>query len=201
MGSSKSAMLLMQRYNYMELGHCVALVKPAVDTRMDRETVYSRVGLHAPADIVVDSDADLIEQIQWFEAQQGRPLQHVFIDEAQFLSEQQVTALASIAPEMDIHCYGLKTDFRGCFFPGSQALLRFADLLVEVEASLCWCGAKATMNTRVDAEGRVLKQGEQVLIDGGAQIRYVGLCYRHWLQGQARPKLPPARRKGARRPE
>ncbi len=195
MGSSKSAMLLMQRYNYMELGHCVALVKPAVDTRAGHEVVYSRVGLRANADIVVDADTDVLEQIQWFEAAQGRALQHVFVDEAQFLTEKQVVALADIAPEVEVHCYGLKTDFMGNFFPGSQALLRFADMLQEVEASLCWCGAKATMNARVDSTGRVIKQGEQVLIDAGTQIGYVGLCYKHWLAGVSRPRVTVGKRK------
>ena len=187
MGSSKSAMLLMQRYNYIELGHCVALVKPAIDTRIDREIVYSRVGLQARADIVAAAEDDIVEQIQWFEAAQGARLQHVFVDEAQFLSERQVIALAGIAPELEVHCYGLKTDFRGNFFPGAQALLRFADVLQEVEASLCWCGSKAIMNTRIDQHGRVVKEGEQVLIDDGTKISYVGLCYQHWQQGLSRP--------------
>lgn len=190
MGSSKSAMLLMQRYNYLELGHCVTLVKPEVDNRVGREVVYSRVGLRAVADIVAGPEDDLLEQLQWFEAGQGRRLQHVFVDEAQFLTEKQVISLADLAPELDIHCYGLKTDFMGNFFPGSQALLRFADVLQEVEASLCWCGAKALMNTRIDAKGNVIKSGEQVLIDDGAQISYIGLCYKHWLSGESRPKCP-----------
>jgi thymidine kinase len=190
MGSSNTAMLLMQRYNYLELGHCVALVKPEVDTRVGRDIVYSRVGLRAVADIVVGVEDDILEQIRWFDAAQGRRLQHVFIDEAQFLAERQVVGLADIAPELDIHCYGLKTDFMGNFFPGSQALLRFADVLQEVEASLCWCGAKALMNTRVDGQGNVIKSGEQVLIDDGTQISYIGLCYRHWLCGESRPRRP-----------
>ncbi len=195
MGSSKSAMLLMQRYNYLELNQCVALIKPAIDTRVGRDIVYSRVGLKAHADLVCEPDTDLIEQIRWFEAYQGRRLQHIFVDEAQFLTEAQVMALADLAPEYEIHCYGLKTDFLGNFFPGSQALLRFGDLFQELEASLCWCGAKATMNTRVDQHGTVIKQGEQVLIDDGAQISYVGLCYKHWRLGVAQPRVPVPKRK------
>jgi len=196
MGSSKTAMLLMQRYNYLELGHCVALLKPDVDTRVARDVVYSRVGLRAAADIVTGAEDDVVEQVRWFEAAQGRRLQHVFVDEAQFLSERQIVALAGIAPELEIHCYGLKTDFMGHFFPGSQALLRFADVLQEVEASLCWCGAKATMNTRIDSQGSVIKSGQQVLIDGGAQISYIGLCYQHWLRGESRPKRPVPQKRG-----
>ncbi|MEG0767464.1 MAG: hypothetical protein RR482_07095, partial [Clostridia bacterium] len=83
------------------------------------------------------------------------------------------------------HCYGLKTDFRGAFFPGSAALLRFADTFSELDASLCWCGAKATMNTRIDASGHVIRDGAQVLIDNSDQIQYIGLCFAHWLNGQS----------------
>ncbi|MDR3050460.1 MAG: thymidine kinase [Oscillospiraceae bacterium] len=187
MGSSKSAMLLMQRYNYLDLGQCVALIKPAIDMRVGRHVVYSRVGLQAKADIIAEAASDLTQELRWFEAQQGRRLQHVFVDEAQFLTEDQVKALAELATEYEIHCYGLKTDFLGNFFPGSQALLRFGDVFQELEASLCWCGAKATMNARVDPHGMVIKHGEQVLIDDGMQISYVGMCYKHWKLGVAKP--------------
>lgn len=201
MGSSKSAMLLMQHYNYKQLGQVVALVKPAIDTRVDGNIVTSRVGLRAPADIVLRPGDDIIECLRWHAAAQGGHLQHVFIDEAQFLTEAQVVALADNAGEFEIHCYGLKTDFMGHFFPGSQALLRFADSLQEVEASLCWCGAKAIMNTRVDGQGQVLKEGQQVLIDNQQDIYYVGLCYSHWKQGVARVCAGDAkpRKKGQRR--
>lgn len=188
MGSSKTAMLLMQRYNYIEQGYSCALVKPSVDTRKGVDLVYSRVGLEARADIVIAPDHSAREQLLWLETRLEKPLEHVFVDEAQFLSEAQVLELAGMAGGLEIHCYGLKTDFLGNFFPGSAALLRFADMFSELDASLCWCGAKATMNTRVDARGRVVKEGEQVLIDTGdsaAQITYIGLCYQHWLRGES----------------
>ena len=188
MGSSKTAMLLMQRYNYQAQGYSCALVKPSVDTRKGVTTVYSRVGLFAEADIVLAPDHSVGEQLLWLETRKPGTLDHVFIDEAQFLTESQVIELADMKDTLEIHCYGLKTDFQGKFFPGSEALLRFADIFQELDQSLCWCGAKATMNTRVDANGRVIREGAQVLIDGGGQthsITYIGLCYKHWKLGES----------------
>lgn len=184
MGSSKTAQLLMQRYNYQQLGLKVALVKPAVDTRAGVKVVFSRVGLKAEAEIVVAPGHSIREQLMWLAARNAHSdYQYVFIDEAQFLTEEQVEELAEMSDALDIFCYGLKTDFRGQFFPGSAALLRLAEIIEEVPGGLCWCGKKATMNTRVDPEGRVVKEGEQVLIDNQTEIRYLGLCYEHWRKG------------------
>ena len=184
MGSSKTAQLLMQRYNYRQLGLRVALVKPAVDTRAGANMVYSRVGLSAEAEMVLEPGDSAREQLLWLAARNAcSGFEFVFIDEAQFLTPVQVQELADMADGLDIFCYGLKTDFQGNFFPGSAALLRLAEEIQEVPGGLCWCGAKATMNTRIDPEGRVIKTGEQVLIDNHQQIRYIGLCYRHWRQG------------------
>ena len=184
MGSSKTAQLLMQRYNYQQLGLRVALVKPAVDTRAGTQMVYSRVGLQAQAELVLENGHSAREQLLWLAARNAcSGFEYVFIDEAQFLTPEQVQELADMADELDIFCYGLKTDFQGNFFPGSAALLRLAEVIHEVPGGLCWCGAKATMNTRIDGEGRVIKTGEQVLIDNQQHIRYIGLCYRHWRMG------------------
>ena len=186
MGSSKSAMLLMQHYNHVQLGHYVVLVKPSIDTRIDSSTVYSRVGLHAQADIVLYPEQSLHEQLMWVSARNGRnDLPYVFIDEAQFLTETQVQEMADMADDLEIFCYGLKTDFMGNFFPGSAALMRLAEDITEVPGGLCWCGCKATMNTRIDGKGNVLRSGEQVLIDNQQEIRYIGLCYRHWKMGKS----------------
>jgi len=186
MGSSKSAMLLMQHYNHVQLGHYVVLVKPAIDTRIDTSTVYSRVGLHAQADIVLSPGQSLYEQLMWLSAQKGRnDLPYVFIDEAQFLTEEQVEEVANLALNLEIYCFGLKTDFMGNFFPGSAALMRLAEDITEVPGGLCWCGAKATMNTRIDKDGNVIKTGDQILIDNQQDIRYIGLCYKHWKMGKS----------------
>ncbi|NLC32936.1 MAG: thymidine kinase [Clostridiales bacterium] len=184
MGSSKTAQLLMQRYNYQQLGLKVALVKPEVDTRAGVRMVYSRVGLKAEAEIVVGPTHSIREQPLWLAAQNAHSsYQYVFIDEAQFLTDLQVEELAELSDYLDIFCYGLKTDFRGQFFPGSAALLRLAEIIEEVPGGLCWCGKKATMNTRVDAQGSVIKEGQQVLIDDNSVIKYIGLCYEHWRKG------------------
>ena len=186
MGSSKTAQLLMQRYNYQQLGLKVALLKPAVDTRISLSTVYSRVGLRAEAEVVLHPGDSVREQLNWLAVQHAHnDYEYVFVDEAQFLSEEQVQELADLADDREIFCYGLKTDFMGQFFPGSAALLRLAEDIQEVIGGLCWCGKKATMNTRVDAEGNVIKHGEQVLIDNQQQIKYIGLCYKHWREGKA----------------
>lgn len=186
MGSSKTAQLLMQRYNYQQLGLKVALLKPAVDTRISLSTVYSRVGLRAEAEVVLQPGDKVQEQLDWLAVQHAHnTFNYVFVDEAQFLTEEQVQELADMADNLEIFCYGLKTDFMGQFFPGSAALLRLAEDIQEVTGGLCWCGKKATMNTRVDADGNVIKHGEQVLIDNQQQIKYIGLCYKHWREGKA----------------
>ena len=184
MGSSKTAQLLMQRYNYQQLGLRVALVKPAIDTRAGENMVYSRVGLKAPAELVLENGHSAREQLLWLAARNAcSGFEYVFVDEAQFLTPEQVQELADMAEKLDIFCYGLKTDFQGNFFPGSAALLRLAEEIHDVPGGLCWCGAKATMNTRIDPEGNVVKKGQQVLIDNQQAIRYIGLCYKHWRKG------------------
>ena len=111
MGSSKTAMLLMQRHNCLELGLKVALVKPAIDTRISVETVYSRVGLQAEAEIVLEKGHSVKEQLNWLAVQQAHSdFQYIFVDEAQFLTEEQVQELADLADDRQIFCYGLKTD-------------------------------------------------------------------------------------------
>lgn len=186
MGSSKTAQLLMQRYNLQQLGLKVALLKPSIDTRAGVDVVYSRVGLKAKAELVLQQHHSVVEQLRWLACQQAQnDFQFVLVDEAQFLSPAQVKELADMSANLEIYCYGLKTDFQGNFFPGSEALFRLAEDIQEVPGGLCWCGKKATMNTRIDQEGQVIKEGAQVLIDNHAKIRYIGLCYQHWLEGRA----------------
>lgn len=186
MGSSKTAQLLMQRYNLQQLGLKVALLKPSVDTRAGVDVVCSRVGLRAAADIVLQPHHSVAEQLMWLAVQRAQnDFQFVLVDEAQFLFPEQVKELADMASGLEIFCYGLRTDFRGNFFPGSEALFRLAEDIQEVPGGLCWCGMKATMNTRINEKGEVLKDGEQVLIDNHSKIRYIGLCYRHWLEGKS----------------
>lgn len=187
MGSSKTAQLLMQRYNLLQLNKSIALIKPSIDTRAGVETVYSRVGLNACADVVLRENQSVLEQLNWHAVQSGKaPYEYLLVDEAQFLTPSQVLELADLAQQnVEIYCYGLKTDFMGNFFPGSEALFRWAEDILEVPGGICWCGKKATMNTRINSNGEVIKSGEQVLIDNHESIRYVGLCYKHWREGNA----------------
>jgi len=187
MGSSKTAQLLMQRYNLQQLGLKVAVVKPAIDTRAGADIVFSRVGLQAEAEIVLEAHHSIKEQLMWLAVQKAHHgFKFVLVDEAQFLSTNQVQELADMAKDLEIYCYGLRTDFSGNFFEGSAALLRLAEDIQEVPGGLCWCGKRATMNARIDSTGKVIKEGEQVLIDNQTDIKYIGLCYEHWRKGISR---------------
>ena len=127
-------------------------------------------------------DTDLCTKVSAFHA--GTPLDCVLVDEAQFLTPEQVWQLARLADEAGIPvlCYGLRTDFQGALFPGSAVLLGIADALVELKA-VCHCGRKATMNLRVDESGAAVKQGQQTEI--GGNDRYVALCRKHFVRSLA----------------
>ena len=110
----------------------------------------------------------------------------IIVDEAQFLTREEVLHLVYIVDDLEIPvmCYGLRADFKGDLFPGSYALLVMADKIEEVK-TICWCGKKAAFNARFDENGKVLKEGEQVVL--GANDKYIGLCRRHWMAGDLGP--------------
>ena len=178
MGSSKTANALMTRFNYEERGQQTLLVKPRMDTRDGDHTVASRIGLSYPC-IYFDE----LQQLTIMELQQNAC---IIVDEAQFLTREEVMHLVYIVDDLDIPviCYGLRADFKGDLVPGSEALLVMADKLEEVK-TVCWCGRKAMFNARFDADGKVLKEGAQVEL--GANDRYIGLCRRHWRAGDLGP--------------
>ena len=184
MNAGKSAILLQAAHNYRERGMRVLLMKPALDTREASSHIASRVGLSAPAD-VFELDADIRAHI--LREHHKDPIACVLIDEAQFLSEDQVWQLAHIADEegIPVMCYGLRTDFEGALFPGSKILLAIADDLREIR-TICWCGRKAIMNLRIDEAGRAVREGEQIEI--GGDDRYVALCRTHFIAGQHKEK-------------
>jgi thymidine kinase len=187
MNAGKSTVLLQSSYNYQERGMRTLLFTPAIDTRYGTGRIESRIGLHAAA-IPLAAGDNLLDQVRTAHA--AAPVACVLVDEAQFLSTEQVWQLSDIADVLDIPvlCYGLRTDFQGKLFPGSAALLGLADDLTELK-TICHCGRKATMNLRVDAEGRGVKEGAQVEI--GGNDRYVATCRRHFkeaLSGQTRIK-------------
>ena len=176
MNAGKSTTLLQADFNYRERGMATMLWTAGLDTRNDGLPIASRIGLAAEAHRFSPS-TDLWTEVCALHA--ARPLSCVLVDEAQFLSPEQVWQCARLADQADIPvlCYGLRTDFRGHLFPGSAALLGIADALVELKA-VCHCGRKATMNMRVDAEGRAVEAGAQTEVGGNE--RYVALCRRHF---------------------
>ena len=176
MNAGKSTTLLQADFNYRERGMATMLWTAAIDDRVAAGNVASRIGLTAPAHRFAP-DTDLFSAVTAQHAQ--TPLACVLVDEAQFLGADQVWQLARLADELRIPvlCYGLRTDFQGALFPGSAALLGIADHLVELKA-VCECGAKATMNLRVDADGRAVSAGAQTEV--GGNDRYVALCRKHF---------------------
>ena len=178
MGSSKTANALMARFNYEERGQQTLLVKPRLDTRDGDHMVVSRIGLKYPC-IYFDE----MQKLTIMELQQNAC---IIVDEAQFLTKDEVMYLVYLVDDLDIPviCYGLRADFKGDLFPGSEALLVMADKLEEVK-TICWCGRKAMFNARFDRNGKVLKEGEQVVL--GANDQYIGLWRKHWREGNLGP--------------
>jgi thymidine kinase len=184
MNAGKSTVLLQASHNYRERGMRTMLLTALLDDRIGAGKIGSRIGLEAQAE-TFSSDDDLFGLID--STHEEAPLNCVLVDEAQFLSEEQVWQLCRVADRLGVPvmCYGLRTDFQGKLFPGSAALLALADSLREIR-TICWCGRKATMVVRLDEEGRVMAEGEQVSI--GGEERYVSLCRRHWEAKNVGPK-------------
>lgn len=178
MNAGKSTLLLQAAHNYRERGMEVYLLTADHDDRAGAARIASRIGIGSAADTYAPAD-DLLERV----AQRlgAGKLACVFIDEAQFLTRDQVWQLARVVDDLGVPvmCYGLRVDFLGQLFPGSAALLALADEMREVR-TICHCGKKATMVVRQDEEGRVLTKGAQVQIGGNET--YVSLCRRHWRE-------------------
>ncbi|MDX5593928.1 thymidine kinase [Pseudovibrio sp. SPO723] len=183
MNAGKSTLLLQASYNYQERGMNTLLFTAAVDDRTKVGEIASRIGLKTDA-MIFDDNTDMFQAIK-VEKDTG-PLHAVLVDEAQFLNETQVWQLAHVADRLGlpVMCYGLRTDFQGKLFPGSSALLALADNIREVR-TICWCGRKATMVARLDENGRIVEEGDQVVI--GGQDTYTSLCRKHWALRQLGP--------------
>jgi len=190
MNAGKSTLLLQASYNYRERGMRTLLFTSGLYADKDRATgiIESRIGISAEADLFNVGD-DLFDRIR--QEQQAGKIDCVLVDEAQFLTEEQVWQLARVADRLNIPimAFGLRVDFQGKLFPGSQALLAIADSLREIR-TICYCGAKATMVVRKDEQGRVITEGSQVSIEKSI---YVSLCRKHWEEEIGRwPVLGPA---------
>ncbi|MEY4554306.1 MAG: hypothetical protein RL197_733 [Actinomycetota bacterium] len=174
MNSGKSTALLQVAYNYEERGQKVALVKPAVDTKGDTKVV-SRLGMVREVDFLVLPNENLRDKLRHFMEQQGSKIDCLLLDEAQFLTAQQVDQAMEIAvlDGVPVLAYGIRTDFRTLGFPGSIRLLEIAHSLEELK-TICRCGRKAMFNARLK-NGVFVFDGDQVAIDGD-QVTYESLC-------------------------
>ncbi|WP_372840146.1 thymidine kinase [Phaeovulum sp.] len=178
MNAGKSTLLLQAAHNYHEGGMQTYLLTARFDNRAGEGRIASRIGIGSPAD-TFDAESDLYVMIA--ARLDTGPCACVFLDEAQFLSREQVWQLARAVDDLrvPVMAYGLRVDFRGELFPGSAALLALADEMREVR-TICHCGKKATMVVRKGPDGRALRDGEQVQIGGNET--YVSLCRKHWRE-------------------
>jgi len=181
MNAGKSTTLLQSSYNYNERGMNPLVLTPQLDNRSGEGKVASRIGLNAEATTFVQTD-NLLDRIK--ELHEARPVHCVLVDEAQFLTKQQVRQLSDVVDELDIPvlAYGLRTDFQGNLFEGSENLLAWADSLTEIK-TICHCGRKATMVLRLGEDGKPLRDGAQVKIGGNET--YMSVCRRHFKEGIA----------------
>ncbi|MEM7357994.1 MAG: thymidine kinase [Pseudomonadota bacterium] len=178
MNAGKSTTLLQSSFNYRERGMHTLLLTAAFDDRFGVGKVTSRIGLAQDADLFSEGD-DLFAHVAQHHA--NKKLDCVLVDEAQFLTKEQVWQLSEVCDQLTIPvlCYGIRTDFQGQLFPGSQWLLAWADVLQELK-TICHCGIKANMVVRVDEAGKAIKEGTQVEI--GGNDRYVSLCRKHFKE-------------------
>ena len=174
MGSSKTAQALITKFNYEERGMRVWLIKPAVDRRDGTDVVRSRIGLEAKCE-PIGRECDLFAR--YLEAHTD--IDVVIADECQFFTASQIDALRRIVNDYDVPvlCFGLRTDFLCRLFEGSRRLFEIADSITEIK-TVCSCGAKATVNARLDAKGQVVTEGDQILL--GGNDCYVAMCHKCW---------------------
>lgn len=189
MNAGKSTTLLQAAWNYQERGLRPLLLTPRLDTRDGIGTIGSRIGLKAEA-IAFSQNDSLLEICR--EEHHVSDVSCVLVDEAQFLTRRQVYELGEVADGVGIPVltYGLRTDFQGNLFEGSQHLLAWADVLTEIK-TICHCGRKATMVLRIDSNGRPIRGGEQIKVGGNES--YVSVCRSHFKEGLAErdhPTLP-----------
>lgn len=176
-GASKTANALMVRYNYIERGKRPLMLKPRMESRDGERTIRSRIGLEAECGFV----EDFLERVQNL-APEDVDFDAVIVDEAQFLTVEQVDALAAVVDTFDVAviCYGLRTDFQGEGFPGAMRLLLIADKLENIK-TVCWCGKAACFNARLDNEGHIVRKGDKIVFGGTG--RYISLCRKHYYEG------------------
>ena len=177
MGSSKTAQALITKYNYEENDMKVWLIKPSADTRDGAQTLRSRIGLEAQ----VEPIAPHVDIYARFLGSHARRCDVIIVDECQFMTEKQIDQLRTIVDEHNIPvmCFGLRTDFQTHLFPGSRRLMEIADTIQEIK-TICDCGAKATVNARVN-DGYIVTEGAQVVLGGNDS--YIAMCHKCYIRG------------------
>jgi thymidine kinase len=206
MNSGKSTALLQAAFNYEERGQEVLLAKPAIDSKGEN-AILSRLGITRPVDFTVGPDEDIYaaftRERERVIRETGRDVSCLLVDESQFLNEAQVDDLLRIAiiEDVPVLAYGIRTDFQTVAFPGSRRLLEVAHSLEELK-TICRCGRKAVFNART-VNGQFVFDGDQVAIDGNAQVSYESLCGACYLEESGgvlnrgwRPKLDFSYRSG-----
>lgn len=192
MGSAKTALLLTQAYNFEERKMTYVCMKPVVDTREKDNVIRSRIGIERRCSWIY-ADTDLYLMIRDLFGHAGAVIDWILIDEAQFLSAEQVDQLARIVDDYgsNVICYGLRTDFRTHLFEGSRRLFEIADSIDEIK-STCSCGRKTIVNARIDSNGDFVTEGQQLEI--GGDDRYIAVCRKCWrnnrIEQSARHALP-----------
>ena len=177
MGSSKTAQALITKYNYEENDMNVWLVKPSADTRDGVAVLRSRIGLEAQVEVATP-DVDIYER---YTASHAGKCHAVIVDECQFLTPEQIGQLRQIVDDFNVPvmCFGLRTDFQTHLFPGSLRLMELADCIEEIK-TMCDCGAKATVNARIN-DGYIVTEGAQVVL--GGNDCYIAMCHRCYVRG------------------
>ena len=183
MNAGKSTILLQSSYNYNERGMDTLLLVPGVDDRFGMGRITSRIGLTQEA-LPIDAKFDVFKYAVK-QVEDNPNIKCILVDEAQFLTKQQVHQLSDITDDLNLPvlAYGLRSDFRGEPFEGSMYLMALADNLIELK-TICHCGKKATMNMRIDESGKKVTDGAQVEI--GGNDRYIAVCRKHFKEGKIR---------------
>ena len=178
MGSSKTAQALITKYNYEENDLKVWLIKPSADTRDGVQILRSRIGLAAAVEVI----APEVDVYEMFQKTKAGDCDVIIVDECQFLTEAQIDQLRAIVNDcgVPVMCFGLRTDFQTKLFPGSRRLMEIADTIQEIK-TICDCGAKATVNARIDGNGHIVTEGAQVVLGGNDS--YIAMCHKCYIKG------------------
>lgn len=191
MGSTKTLSLLTSAYQFEEKNIPFLCMKPSIDTRSDENTIQSRIGVKREC-VTIHQSYNIYSFINQYNQSSAAlfqdKLKWILIDEAQFLSEEQIDQLASIVDDFDINvsCYGLRTDFKSNLFTGSRRLFELADTIEEIK-SPCSCGKKSIINGRIDSNGKLVVMGKQVMI--GGNDTYIPLCRKCWKDRIEKEKI------------